>query len=63
MNLPCIVPNCYQVRTGRSNKCNAHRLALRRHGNPLQTGIKVPEYAPFRDAVRRLWAANADASL
>ncbi len=63
MNQTCIVPNCYQPRIGRSNKCNAHRLALRRHGHPLQTSIKVPELEPYRAAVRGLWKANPDASL
>lgn len=57
----CIVPHCGKPTTGRSNKCNAHRLAFRRHGHPLQGGIKVPEIAPYRSAIRRLWDAN-DAS-
>jgi hypothetical protein len=63
MNHSCVVPDCYQPRIGRSTKCNAHRLALRRHGHPLQTSIKVPEVEPYRAAVRRLWKANPDASL
>jgi hypothetical protein len=50
-----------QPTSGRSNKCNAHRLALRRHGHPLQTGIKVTEFGPYREAIGRLWRAN-DAS-
>ena len=63
MNHSCIVSDCYQPRAGRSTKCNAHRLALRRHGHPLQTGIKVTELGPYRDAIRRLWEANEAASL
>lgn len=63
MNHSCIVPDCYQPRAGRSTKCNAHRLALRRHGHPLQTSVKVPEFEPYRAAVGVLWKANADASL
>lgn len=59
----CIIPNCGQPKSGRSNKCNAHKLALRRHGHPLQSGIKVTEYGPYRDAIRRLWDANEDAPL
>lgn len=54
----CIVPYCGSPILGRSNKCNAHRLALRRHGHPLQTGIKVPEYSPYRTAIKRLWDTN-----
>ncbi|MCY4753813.1 hypothetical protein [Pelomonas aquatica] len=61
MNRLCTVPHCDQPTVGRSNKCNAHRLALRRHGHPLQTGIKVTEFGPYREAIRRLWRAN-DAS-
>lgn len=63
MHHTCVVPHCYQPQRGRSNKCNAHRLALRRHGHPLQTSIKVPELEPYREVVRRLWAANPDASV
>lgn len=63
MHSTCVVPNCYQPQRGRSNKCNAHRLALRRHGHELQTSIKVPELEPYRAAVRGLWKANPDASL
>lgn len=54
----CIVPHCGIRTVGRSNKCNAHRLALRRHGHPQQTGIKVPEYSPYRTAIKRLWDTN-----
>lgn len=63
MHLHCILPDCGQPRIGRSNKCNAHRIALRRHGHPLQTSIKVPEFEPYRQAMQRLWAANPDASV
>jgi hypothetical protein len=59
----CIVPHCDQPTTGRSNKCNAHKLALRRHGHPLQAGIKVTEYSPYRDTIRRLWQANEASTL
>lgn len=54
----CIVTNCDSPTSGRSNKCNAHRLAHRRHGHPLQTGLKATEYGPYRDAIRRIWEAN-----
>lgn len=54
----CIVPRCGHPSSGRSNKCNAHRLTLRRHGHPGQVGIKVTEYAPYRAAIRKLWDTN-----
>jgi hypothetical protein len=60
MTTICIVPNCGFPTLGRSNKCNAHRLTLRRHGHPLQSGLKVTEYGPYRTAIRRLWEANED---
>jgi len=63
MNPFCIIPSCGQPKSGRSNKCNAHKLAHRRHGHPLQTSIKVTEFGPYRDAIRRLWEANEEASL
>jgi hypothetical protein len=63
MHQTCTIPNCTSPRIGRSNKCNRHRLALRRHGSPLQTSIKAPELEPYRAAVRGLWKANPDASL
>ncbi len=59
----CTVPHCFQPRIGRSNKCSSHRQALRRHGHPLQTSIKVPEFSPYRAAVLALWKANPDASM
>lgn len=59
----CVVPNCTAPRIGRSNKCNRHRLALRRHGHPLQTSIKAAELEPYRAAVCGLWKTNLDASL
>jgi hypothetical protein len=54
----CILPHCGTPTAGRSTKCNAHRLALRRHGHPLQVGIKTPEFEPYRTAIKRLWDAN-----
>lgn len=58
MSSICIVNNCGSPTSGRSNKCNAHRLALRRHGHPLQAGLRVTEFEPYRAAMRRLWRAN-----
>lgn len=58
MNHYCIVPNCGQPTTGRSTKCNAHKLTLRRHGHPEQVAIQVTEYGPYRDTIRRLWRAE-----
>lgn len=58
MNHYCILPDCGRPTTGRSNKCNAHKLTLRRHGHPEQVAIKATEYGPYRDTIQRLWHAE-----
>lgn len=59
----CIVPRCGHPTTGRSNKCNSHRLTFKRHGHPEQVSLKVTELEPYRLAIRRTWKANESSEL
>lgn len=55
MSHPCIVNGCGQPAKGRSNKCGAHRTALRRNGHPEQVILRITEVDPYRTTIRRSW--------
>jgi hypothetical protein len=51
MKKQCRAPGCSGATSGYSTLCDNHRQAQRRHGNPLQTAVKVQELRPFEAAV------------
>ncbi|RYD31178.1 MAG: hypothetical protein EOP85_23035 [Verrucomicrobiaceae bacterium] len=62
MSSICCIYRCGQPVKGRSNKCGAHRTALRRHGHPEQSSLTVAELEPYRSTILRIWRHSEDSA-
>jgi hypothetical protein len=47
----CTVHGCTHHTSGYSTLCERHKRALRRHGDPQQTGVTGYELKPYRDSI------------
>lgn len=55
---PCLFRHCHEPREGLSHWCRPHTRTARRYGHPAAGPVKRREWAPHRQEVEQLLAAN-----